>query len=255
MAPPTTAGADDAAPDVRPRSSVNETAAVGAEESDATMSDAEFRARQIPKLRGWFHVGALAGVLIAGPILVAHGRSPAQHAVLALYVFALVALFGVSSVFHRFSWSKAAHRRIRRVDHVTIFLAIAGTYTAIGALVLSGWIERIVLAIAWGGALGGIVLRQCWLDAPKWAVALPYVVVGWSALAFTVPLVRGLGGLGFALVVLGGASYTAGAIVYARKRPNFVPGVYGFHELFHCCTVLGATLQFLAVAFFALPHS
>ena len=211
--------------------------------------------RPIPLLRGWFHGGALVAVLIAGPILAAHGRTTSEHLALAIYVFSLAALFGVSTAFHRIRWSRDAHRRIRRIDHVTIFLAIAGTYTAISCLVLHGWAEALALGIVWGGAVGGVVLRQCWLDAPKWAVALPYVVVGWSALAVAPQLVAGLGGAGFALLIVGGAAYTAGSIVYARKRPNLVPGIFGFHELFHACTVVGATIQFVVVAAYALPRS
>jgi hemolysin III len=100
--------------------------------------------------------------------------------------------------------------------------------------------------------LGGITLRQVWLDAPKWAVALPYVVVGWSALAVLPQLLRHLGGGGFALVLIGGIFYTAGAIVYALKRPDPFPKVFGYHEIFHACTVVGAVLQFTAIAAFGL---
>ncbi|MCU1494157.1 MAG: channel protein hemolysin family [Acidimicrobiaceae bacterium] len=208
-----------------------------------------------PLMRGWFHVAALAGVLVAGPLLIARAHGAAQSAVLSLYVFSIASLFGVSSAFHRITWSPSAHRRLRRADHVTIFLAIAGTYTAVAYLALHGWARTLVLCVVWGGATGGIALRQLWLDAPKWAVAVPYVVVGWSALAVVPQLVRGLGGPGFALVLLGGAFYTAGAVVYARRRPDPFPQVFGFHEIFHACTVVGATLHFVAVAAYALPRS
>lgn len=205
-----------------------------------------------PVLRGWFHVVGLAGILGAGPLLVSRGRDPRQQAVLALYVLTIVALFGVSSAFHRVNWSVAARRRVRRADHVTIFLAIAGTYTAIASLALHGWARNVLLAVVWLGAAGGIALRQLWLDAPKWAVAVPYVVVGWSALTVVPQLLDALGATGFALLVLGGVAYTAGALVYARRRPDPVPSVFGFHEIFHLCTIVGATLHFVVVARFAL---
>jgi hemolysin III len=105
------------------------------------------------------------------------------------------------------------------------------------------------------GTVAGIALRQFWLDAPKWAVAVPYVVVGWSALAVLPELERGLSAAGFAILLLGGAFYTAGALVYARRKPDPAPQVFGFHEVFHACTLAGAALQFAAVAAFALPRA
>ena len=144
---------------------------------------------------------------------------------------------------------------MRRADHATIFFAIAGTYTAVAGLVLRGWALVLVLCLVWIGGAAGVTIRQLWLDAPKWAVAVPYVVVGWCALAVVPQLVRGLGGTGVALVAAGGACYTAGALCYALRRPVLVPGVFGYHELFHAFTVLGATLQFAAIAVYAMPRS
>jgi len=103
--------------------------------------------------------------------------------------------------------------------------------------------------------VAGITLRQVWLDAPKWAVAIPYVVVGWSALLVLPELVHALGGVGFTLMVIGGAFYTAGAVVYALRRPDLWPEVFGYHEVFHACTVVGATLQFVVIAWYALPRA
>ena len=110
-----------------------------------------------------------------------------------------------------------------------------------------------MLCLVWIGAAVGITLRQVWLDAPKWAVALPYVVVGWCALAVMPQLLHGLGGAGFGLLIAGGAVYSAGAVVYALQKPNLVPGVFGYHELFHACTVVAATLHFAVIAAYALP--
>lgn len=112
----------------------------------------------------------------------------------------------------------------------------------------------MTLAIVWGGALAGVLLRQFWLDAPKWAVALPYLVVGWLALAVVPELVAGLSWPGFAMLLTGGLAYTAGAVVYARKRPDPAPLVFGYHEIFHTCTIVGAALQLAVVAFFAIPR-
>jgi hemolysin III len=144
---------------------------------------------------------------------------------------------------------------MRRADHSTIFLAIAGSYTAVAGLALHGWARLTILLIVWIGAAGGIALRQLWLDAPKWAVAVPYVVVGWSAVAVVPQLVRGLGGAGFILLLAGGAAYTAGAVVYALKKPDPSPTVFGYHEIFHACTIVGAGFHFAVIAFVALPRT
>jgi hemolysin III len=203
-------------------------------------------------MRGWLHAGALVAALVAGPQLISAAPDAWDRFVLTVYVVSLIGLFGVSAAFHRINWSQAARRRMRRLDHSTIFIAIAGTYTAVAGLSLEGWAQALVLSLVWAGAVGGITLRQVWLDAPKWAIALPYVVVGWSALAVLPQLLRHLGGVGFALVLTGGVFYTAGAIVYALKRPDPFPRVFGYHEIFHACTVVGAVLQFAAIAAYGL---
>jgi hemolysin III len=162
-------------------------------------------------------------------------------------------LFGVSALFHRHTWGPVGRRRMRRADHSTIFIAIAGSYTAVAGIALSGWARTALLCIVWGGALIGITLRQVWLDAPKWVIALPYVVVGWAAVVVLPQLYAALGPTGFALLLAGGLAYSAGALVYALKRPNPVPGVLGYHEVFHACTIVGAVLHFVVIARFVLP--
>jgi hemolysin III len=209
--------------------------------------------KQRPLLRGWLHLLALCVVAVAGPLLVAAGHGSSERAALIVYVVALALLFGVSALFHRVRWGPAGRRRMRRADHSTIFIGIAGTYTAIAGLALTGGAQVAILAIVWVGAIGGITLRQLWLDAPKWAVAVPYVVVGWCAVLVLPQLLDSLGTAGVLLLVAGGLAYTAGAIVYALKKPDPVPEVFGYHEVFHLCTVIGASLQFLVVALYALP--
>jgi hemolysin III len=188
-------------------------------------------------------------------LLVSGAPDPGAAAALSVYVVSMVALFGVSATFHLVHWHPAARRRMRRADHSTIFVAIAGSYSAVAGTALAGWSRVLVLVVVWVGAAGGIAFRQIWLDAPKWAVAVPYVVVGWAALAVVPQLLRGLGGAGFALLVAGGLAYTAGAVVYAAKRPDPAPSVFGYHEVFHACTVVGAALQFAAIAAYAVPRA
>jgi len=209
---------------------------------------------QRPLLRGWLHVVAFVGWLIGGPFLIAAGPDAGAKAVLSVYVAGMLAMFGISAAFHRVRWSAPAWRRMRRADHSAIFVGIAGTTTAVAALALTGWAEVLVLALVWGGAAAGITLRQVWLDAPQWVVAIPYVAVGWAPPVVVAPeLVHELGWAGFALMIAGGSAYTAGALVYAAKRPNPWPRVFGFHEVFHACTLVGSLLFACLVAFIALP--
>ena len=208
-----------------------------------------------PRLRGWLHVVAFFGWLVGGPFLVAAGPDPGVQVALAVYVTGMLVMFGTSAAFHRIRRQARADQRMRRADHSAIFVGIAGTTTAVAALALTGWVQVATLVLVWGGAAAGIVLRQVWLDAPQWAVALPYVVVGWGPPAIAAPqLVHSLGWVGFSLILAAGCAYTAGAIVYARKRPDPWPRVFGFHEVFHGCTLVGAALFAYVIAFIALPR-
>ncbi len=206
-----------------------------------------------PKLRGVFHEVAFFISLVTGVALVSACPTLGSALVMSVYALSVSLLFGVSALFHRHDWGPVGRRRMRRLDHSTIFIAIAGSYTAVAAIALSGWARIAVLCIAWGGALIGITVRQVWLDAPKWVIALPYVVVGWAAVWVLPQLWRALGPTGFTLLLAGGLAYSAGAVVYAIKRPNPVPGVLGYHEVFHACTVVGAGLHFVVIAGFVLP--
>jgi hemolysin III len=207
-----------------------------------------------PLLRGWLHVGAVVAWLIGGPFLIAAAPNGWSRFVLSVYVLSMVFMFGTSALFHRIRWSAPAWRRMRRADHGAIFIGIAGTSTGLAGLALTGWSQALVLSLVWGGALVGIVLRQAWLDAPQWAVAVPYVVVGWCSLIVAPQLVRSLGWVGFVLMLIAGLFYTSGALVYARKRPDPWPGVFGFHEVFHACTLVGAGTFAYLIAFIALPR-
>ena len=206
-----------------------------------------------PRLRGVFHEVAFFVSVVTGAVLVVVAPTTGSALVMLVYAVSISLLFGVSALFHRHTWGPVGRRRMRRADHSTIFIAIAGSYTAVAGIALTGWARTAVLAIVWGGAVVGIALRQLWLDAPKWVIALPYVVVGWAAVAVLPQLFRALGATGFVLLLAGGLAYSAGAVVYALKRPNPVPGVFGYHEVFHACTIVGAVLHYLVIAWFVLP--
>jgi hemolysin III len=198
---------------------------------------------------------AFVVTVIGAPFVIARAPTAASTAELTIYMVSIAALFGVSAAFHRVRWSPEGRRRMRRADHATIFVAIAGSYTAVAGLALRGWAQVLIISLVWAGAVVGITVRQLWLDAPKWAIAIPYVVVGWCAVAVLPQLLHALGGVGFGLLFVGGAFYTVGAIVYSARRPNPVPGVFGYHEVFHACTVVGATLHFVVINVYALPRA
>jgi hemolysin III len=184
--------------------------------------------------------------------LVAAAPTPAARLPLAVYAVALVGLFAMSALYHRVAWSPAARRRLRCLDHGMIFVLIAGTTTPFAVLVLSPRVGLAVLAVAWTAALGGVALRVAWGAAPGWVTALVGVALGWAALA-TLPALWGALGPGAVLLLVGGgAVYTLGAGVYALRRPDPAPAVFGYHEVFHVLVVVAAAAHYAAVAGWAV---
>jgi hemolysin III len=201
-----------------------------------------------PLLRGWIHqVGAV--VLIAcSPLLIARAKTWPQVGWVLCYVVGVATMMITSALYHRITWSLKARRAWRRADHSTIFLAITGSYLAIAGLTMHGTIRLVLLLVIGAGAAIGITIRQLTIDTPKWVNTMPYLVVGWAAVAVMPQIYRGGGPLCFFLVVAGGLAYTIGAVFFGAKRPKLSPRVFGYHELFHACTVLGAALTFWALA-------
>jgi hemolysin III len=208
---------------------------------------------QKPRLRGVFHQWAFFVSLGTGAALVLLADGSKATIAAAIYAFSLSALLGVSALYHRVTWQPAARRWMRRLDHTMIFVLIAGTYTPFALLVLHGAVAEIVLVAVWACAGAGIVLNLVWWDAPKPITAAVYLSTGWIAVLAFPQLWSGLGPIGFGLLVLGGVLYTAGAVVYARRRPDPKPAVFGYHEIFHLLVIAAAACQFAAVAIYALP--
>ncbi|MFD2082988.1 hemolysin III [Actinopolymorpha cephalotaxi] len=201
-----------------------------------------------PKLRGWLHAGTFPLSVVAGIVIVV--LAPSTEAKIATGIFALTAslLFGVSALYHRGHWSPRAAGVLRRLDHANIFLIIAGTYTPFTLLLLDKQNAKVLLAIVWGGALLGVAFRVLWLGAPRWLYVPVYIAVGWAA-AFWLPDFFDHGrGVVFAMILTGGLLYSAGAIVYATKRPNPSPRWFGFHEVFHAFTVLAFIAHYVGVS-------
>lgn len=177
------------------------------------------------------------------------GRATASTAV---YAAAICAMFVVSAVYHRGRWSARVASRMRRADHCTIFVAIAGTYTPLALVGLRGTLGTAVLVAAWAVAALGIVSKLRWLDTPHWLIAAVYLVMGWGMVGTLGVLVGAMGATAVVLLLVGGLLYTGGAVVYARQRPDPAPAVFGFHEVFHALVIAGATCQYAAIALLVL---
>jgi hemolysin III len=206
-----------------------------------------------PKLRGVFHELGFYAALGLGAALVLTAQDDRARAAAAIFAGCVAACFGASALYHRPTWRPAARARLARLDHAGVFLLIAGTYLPFGLLVMStGWAVPM-LTVVWSGALAAILLNLFWVRAPKVLSAGIALGLGWAgAAAFPQLLKLQLAGL--LLVVVGGLLYTAGAIVYVRRRPDPAPQLFGYHELFHVLTIAAVGCQYAAIAFFVLPR-
>jgi hemolysin III len=210
------------------------------------MIDSASPAAAKPLLRGVSHEIAAGVALAAWIALVALAPSSRSLAAASVYGASLFALFAVSALYHRPTWPPRARLWLRRLDHSAIFLLIAGTYTPF-CLVLGGPRGDTLLAVAWGGATLGILQSVLWVRAPKPLVAVAYVLLGWVILPVMPALAARLGPGSVALLAAGGITYSLGAVVYAARRPDPFPRVFGYHEVFHALVVVAAGLH-LAVA-------
>jgi hemolysin III len=203
-----------------------------------------------PRLRGWLHTYAAAISIVSGASLItvaAVHRGAVGALVTAIYCATVTLLFGTSAAYHRLTWSPKAQVLMKRLDHSMIFVFIAGTYTPIAVLTLPFAARVGVLIAVWSGAAVGVGLQTLWPAHPRWISAPCYIALGWVA-AFVFPDLLHNGGVAaFVLIAAGGVVYTLGAVVYALKRPNPYPGVFGFHEVFHLCTLVAAICHYVAI--------
>jgi hemolysin III len=200
-----------------------------------------------PKLRGWLHAGMTPVALVAGIILFVLAGTTQGKVAAAVFGGTAVLLFGTSAVYHRGTWSPRVGGFLRRFDHSNIFLIIAGTYTPF-ALLLPPDQARRMLVIVWSGAIIGVLFRVLWTGAPRWLYVPAYAMLGWVAVFYFGPLLEHAGVAVMTWVVVGGALYSLGAIVYGTKRPDFSPRWFGFHEVFHALTILAFTAHFVAAS-------
>lgn len=202
----------------------------------------------IPRLRGVLHAWTFWIALAAGiPLLVFAPTGKARLAAL-VYALGLCALFGASGLYHRWRGSPRWKRVLRRIDHSTIFVFIAASYTPVGVLVLEPPMQVVVLASVWAGAIAGVAFSLCWIEAPRPLVAASYIAVGWVAVLALPQLADRLGAAPIVLLGAGGLLYSLGALAYALKRPNPWPSTFGFHEVFHALVIAAAVVHYVAIA-------
>ena len=206
-----------------------------------------------PRLRGVLHASAFPVSLLAGAWAITRAPAGPARTATAIYAATLSACLGVSAIYHRGHWSAGVRAWLRRLDHATIFLLIAGTFTPIAVIALSGWVTTLTLAVVWGGAVGGAVLNTLWANAPRAVEVGPYLGVGGFGVLLLPALFSTLAPAGVILLGLGGAVYIAGALVYASQRPNPWPRTFGFHEVFHTLVIAAATLQWVGITRWVLP--
>lgn len=206
-----------------------------------------------PRLRGWIHVYAAVIAAIAGAALVSVSWSVESfRAGIAtlIYTLTIVAMFTVSGTYHRVDWKSATARKwMKRADHSMIFIFIAGSYTPFAMLALPERSGLVLLAIVWGGALAGVLLKMFWPSAPRWVGVPLYLLLGWVAAWFIVPIMNGAGVAALVLLIVGGALYSIGGVLYALKWPNPWPTTFGHHEFFHACTAVAAICHYIAMWF------
>jgi hemolysin III len=205
-----------------------------------------------PKLRGVLHQAAFFVAVATGAVVIAHAEGARATAAATVFAASVALMFGASALYHRVTWSPRVRPWMRRLDHAGIYLLIAGTYTPVGLFTLDGAIRDVVLAIVWTGAASAIVLKFVWVAAPKWLSAVIGISLGWVGVLAMPQVLEHAGVAAFSLLVAGGLAYTLGAVVYAVRRPNPVPAVFGYHEVFHAFTLIAVACQYVAIAFWVI---
>jgi len=206
-----------------------------------------------PLLRGAIHQAAFVVALVVGTLLIVYAdRNAITRTSAAIFAGSVVTMLGASALYHRITWGPRARPWLRRIDHAGIYLLIAGSYTPVGLLALHGALQRVVLGVVWTGAAASILLKFAWVNAPKWLAAVLGLALGWVGVAALPQVWHSAGVAAVVLLAAGGLAYTAGALVYAFKRPDPLPRVFGYHELFHAFTIVAVSCQYVAIAFFVL---
>ncbi len=201
-----------------------------------------------PKLRGWLHAGATPVALAAGVVLISLAPTELGKLGGAVFLAASVLLYGTSGLYHRRTWGNRGEAVLRRMDHANIYIFIAATYTPFALMMLDGSSRAALLILIWGAALLGLLFRLFWLSAPRWLYTVLYLAMGWAAVGWFGQFYTAGGPAVLALILVGGLFYTFGAVVYGLKRPNPSPRWFGFHEIFHACTLAAFVAHYVAIS-------
>ena len=204
-----------------------------------------------PTWRGLIHAITFPLAIVLGIVLIVVADGPNARWSSTVFVLSSLLLFGISATYHRFTWSERTRVLLKRFDHANIFLLIAGTYTPLSIMALPPEKGYLLLILVWSGALVGIGFRVFWIHAPRWAYVPLYVMLGWAAVLYLGDLFAANVAM-MVLVIVGGLAYTTGAVIYGMKKPNPVPGVFGFHEIFHTLTVVAFLCHWTGVLLVAL---
>ncbi|MGH3496195.1 MAG: PAQR family membrane homeostasis protein TrhA [Nocardioidaceae bacterium] len=201
-----------------------------------------------PKLRGWLHAGVVPLSLAAGIVLVVLSPNDTVRVGSAIFMITSLLLFTVSAVYHTGTWSPRTKDVLKRLDHANIFLLIAGSYTPFTLLLLNDHNAEILLTLVWVGALIGVAFRVLWVGAPRWLYVPVYVALGWAALFWMGDFARRASVAVLVLMIVGGALYSLGGLVYGIKRPNPAPRWFGFHEVFHSLTIVAFVSHYIGIS-------
>ncbi|MFZ0919197.1 MAG: hemolysin III family protein [Candidatus Dormiibacterota bacterium] len=209
-----------------------------------------------PSLRGWTHLATVPPAIAGAIVLVAiSGGNIARQISLGVYGVSIVLLFAVSASYHRGPWSPRTRRVWRRLDHATIFVAIAGTYTPVVVNVLQGWPSIVLLVAIWVLAISGVVVATTGVPLPRWVTVVLYIAVACTVVFFLPALADRIHASGVIILLTGGALYSAGAVVYAVKWPRLWPRVFGYHEVFHIFVIAATAVYFVFItATVAIPR-
>jgi hemolysin III len=213
---------------------------------------ATLKLEERPALRGWLHAGAVVAVIAGAALLLVVADSARGYVGGAVFAASLFLLYGTSATYHRVQWGPAPRRVVKRLDHAMIFVLIAGTYTPLCLHVSLAW-GIPMLSVVWSIAGAGIILKLLWPDAPRWLSVALYLALGWLSLVAVTELVASFGAAELAMLAGGGVLYTIGAVIYAMRRPDPWPRVFGYHEIFHLFVVAGSIVHYSLVAIYVLP--
>ena len=204
-----------------------------------------------PRLRGWLHAATWPLAFFSFLVLLVLADNVLVRAGAAVFMFSALALFGVSAVYHTGRWSGRARTIWKRIDHATIFVLIAGSYTPFSLMLLPTEQAVVLLSIVWGGAIFGVLFRLLWVGAPRWMYVPLYLLLGWAAVFYFPEFSREAPTSVLVLLIVGGALYSLGAVVYGFTWPDPWPTWYGFHEVFHTLTIAAFIVHYIGVSILA----